>query len=181
LEWPRCGACSALLGFAAQIDFCHPRFRENARGDVLTFHYCMRCWPWSASEDGGSLTWHTVCSSDAVIDWNEVPPLKEGVRLTPLFGTPHETIDHPAPSEGYGGGLGGESYTYLYFTLQGTKIGGLLPPIQPLEVPRDARGRSMTFLATIGPTDGLLWGDMGSVFIWMSADGPEMTWAIESY
>lgn len=197
--WPACGGCSQLLTFAAQLDFRDPRIRPTVPGDVLTFHYCFSCFPWSPDDPGGwLLTWHKAMSSEQLIAAAEIPQVSEEFQFGPFYGHSHDAVDYPVPDEAYGGRIAGEEWTYLQFTLQGTKIGGYPPPIQPFDTPVDSQGRPMRFLAAIGSVQGyevdqvgnavnsqgdLLWGDMGCVYLWISEDitCPEMTWFIECY
>lgn len=185
--WPTCRTCRQPSFFAGQLDFRHPSVREGLPGDVLTFHQCLQCWPWAPNDPGDALlAWHSALPPSELIEAAQIPPMPEEARIGAFFGTPHRVIDYPTPEAAYGGGIAGEDYTHLYFTLQGTKIGGHPPRIQDFELPRDRRYRPMRFLGAFGSVDspdGLLWGDMGSVLLWISegAEPPETTWFIECY
>lgn len=197
--WPVCGSCGEPLAFAAQIDFRHKLVRRGVPGDVLTFHYCFDCRPWTG-EDGKQslLTWHVVDPKARLIKQPVVPSSIEDDEPGPAYGEAQEAIDYPTPSEAFGGSIVvRERYTVLQFSIQGTKIGGYPPPIQPFETPRDRRGRPMRFLGTIGslqvselpprrwnqPACGdLVWQDMGSIYLWISeGEKPDMHWFLLCY
>jgi hypothetical protein len=210
----------------AQLDFRGATGCQTVPGDLLTFHYCVSCNPADARQiepaeadafrqrhrlglpeltdnlayvpGGGHLTWHTTAPDGLLITATEIPRVPEAVEFGPFYGQPHRAVDYPTPPEAYGGGIAGESYTYLQFTLQGMKIGGYPPPIQDFDVPTDADGRPMRFLGTIGSITGysvdgkrnmfesrgdLMWGDMGCLYLWMSQQpaSAEMAWFWECY
>ncbi len=197
--WPVCGSCGEPLAFAAQIDFRHKSVRKSVPGDVLTFHYCFDCSPWTSDETEQSLlTWHNFDSTVRLIREPVVPSSLEDDEPGPVFGEPHEAIDYPTPSEAFGGSIiKGERYTFRQFSLEGTKIGGYPPPIQQVEIPLDRTGRPMRFLGTIGslqvselptrksnqPACGdLMWQDMGSIYLWLSGGkNPELIWFLLCY
>ena len=146
--------------------------------------------------NGWSLTWQGGIAAEDLVAAAEIPIIPEAYSIGPFYGEAHEAKDYPTPREAYGGGIAGENYTYLQFTLQGTKIGGYRSPIQSTEDPVDATGQPMRFLAALGSLSSqrggvrqasgqsdILWGDMGSVFLWLSdhTDPPEMTRFQESY
>lgn len=194
--WPACTFCGEPLQFAAQLDFRDPRIRPTVPGDVLTFHYCFGCFPEEGC-DTSLLTWHGPEVAAELVAPEDVPPVPSEHAFGPFYGQARDALDYPAPAEAYGGGIAGTGYTYLQFTLQGTKIGGYPPRIQPFEPPVDSSGRPMRFLGTIGSAQGyivdqrgdsihsdgdLLWGDMGSVYLWISeADSREVSWFMLCY
>lgn len=212
--------------FTAQVDFRQSPLHSDLPGDVLSFHYCISCQMWDCREadrgrkggrradrevlaalpdgltyapGGGALTWHRVHSAGATLITEADIPRVEGSEewaVEPYYGTPQPATDYPTPDEAYDDEIAGESYTYLQFTLQGTKIGGHPPPIQEVAMPKDSAGQPMRFLGAIGsiqsgPVDGddgsydkdFTWGDMGSLCFWISDTAPaaEMAWAISSY
>jgi hypothetical protein len=215
------------MQFTAQLDFRGSSLRATMPGDVLTFHYCLSCHPSRYDEvnpaeaeafrqrhglplpnlpdsmayapGGGALTWQIVRSDATLLPISELPEVKdpEEPEIVPFYGTPHRAMDYPTPTAAYGGGIAGERYTYLCFTLQGTKIGGYPPPIQDFDVPVDTTGCPMRFLGTVGSltsrvVDGkdasdwrrsFMWGDMGSLYLWISDATPkrEMSWFWECY
>jgi hypothetical protein len=200
LRWPACKRCAEPLGFAAQLDFRHENVRSTVPGDVLTFHYCFSCRPWKDDDNGRShLTWHTVSPVVSLIDEAVSQPSIEDDEPGPAFGVPVEAIDYPTPPEAYGGSIvEGERYSYLRFTIQGTKIGGYPPHIQRIRPPLDGKRRAMRFLGTIGslqvkalpprarkdPACGdLMWGDMGSIYLWLSENArkSKTTWFLACY
>jgi hypothetical protein len=216
--WPVCRSCSLvrpqLMQFVGQLDF-RPS-GADVPGDVLVFHLCPSCQPLEADGDaaevnniegfrqrsgmstpdltpgleyaphtGWALTWQKVTDAKLI----DSVPEADGERWGPLYGTPRNAVDYPTPPEAYGGGIAGEEYTYLNFTLQGTKIGGYRHRVQQTDSPLDSGGHEMHFLASMGSineqgdSSEVMWGDMGSVFFWMSrtASGVETSWFTESF
>ena len=68
--------------------------------------------------------------------------MPDAYSIGPFYGEAHEAKDYQTARDAYGGGIAGEDYTYLQFTLQGTKIGGYRSPIQSTEDPVDATWRA---------------------------------------
>ena len=200
IPWPICNSCEEPLAFMAQLDFRRFRVSHKLPHDVITFHYCTYCQPQNNVKGKGEalVSWHDFRSDLELIEPESIPV---GVVNDhgPAYGEFLQAVDFPTPNEAYGGSIvQGDEYTYLQFTLQGTKFGGYPPPVQRIGTPVDANKNPMRFLGTIGSFKSrslrrgrsesvscgdLVWGDMGCVFLWISdaSTSHDISWFIASY
>ena len=175
-EWPTCQECDEPLAFVAQFDF---RNNPSVDFDLLLFHYCFSCNPWS-SDGASKVTLLRQDESEELVDEPIVPDDLEDDEPGPCFGVPHEIDDYEPP-----------------FCAMGTKIGGFPPEIQPIEQVFDSTGQPMKFLACVCSIEGtelekipstpavgdLIWGDVGCVYFWYSKNknGEEVCWDLSCY
>ncbi|BDI34426.1 hypothetical protein CCAX7_64770 [Capsulimonas corticalis] len=194
--WPICsghGQHQAMsMPYVGQIDFRHTPEHDAIPGDVLVLHYCFKCSTWNSHERHTDptcvLTWLSNIPDEDIIQADDLPAFSSSDVIGPFYGAPCITEDYEAPSESYGGNIAGESYTFLQFTLQGTKIGGYPPRIQD-----DSVAPAQKFLCAFGSIQpaglgetgyhgDVCWGDMGSLIVYVSNNHPGvLSWSIQSY
>jgi uncharacterized protein YwqG len=144
------------LAFIAQISFADSHdLVPDLPGDILLVFVN----PSEMDEFGLHVEWSAMGDDKKLISLEEMPV--DNRFVTPMFGWVCRTSDFPDAEEYF------ENYkrSYLLDVLQGTKIGGVPGWIQqPVDLPGQ-------FLCSLGHSEGLDWGDAGSVYFFIDKLG----------
>jgi hypothetical protein len=154
--WPAPRGEPLDLAFIAQINFADSRdLVPKLPGDILLVFVNPR----EMDEFGLHVEWSTIADGKELISHEEMPVDNRFVR--PMFGWVCRLNDYPGTRKRF------NKYKspYLLPVLQGTKIGGVPGWIQRT---KKLPGR---FLCSLGHSEGLDWGDCGSVYFFIDDRG----------
>jgi hypothetical protein len=187
-SWPQCPTCGKPLSFICQADLRQTAYRPACGACFFTFFYCWECFPWSSDVVGQSVVrlYREPDERRAVLLPlpGEVPQTAqclisfvEDVSLPDWEGTslwcPEASdlacrLDEEWPWETYH-----DAATAIVGEQEITsRVGGYPRWIQNEDTPP-----GMDFLAQIDSEDeaGIMWGDVGSVYLFLSPDEPFRT------
>ncbi len=145
--WPNCPACDEQLAFAAQLDFRGTHQRESVPADLLIFHYCFECRPWSPDDNAALVTWPNEVEACELIDEEIIPERLEDEEHGPFYGTHHSVTDYFRWLDG--GEEDVDDDASYHMSLSATKIGGHAPGSFGDDAPPDSTGKMLPFLGAI--------------------------------